>query len=68
MALTDEERLTIIEEERVRWETRRMLMQDAWAQGGHGPWGYRRRGSRLLFWLPVLALVAWGLGRTFCHL
>jgi hypothetical protein len=68
MALTDEERLTIIEEERVRWETRRMLMQDAWAQGGHGPWSHRRRGGRLLLWLPVLALLAWAAGRTFCHL
>jgi hypothetical protein len=67
MALTDKERQAIIEEERVRWETRRALMQDAWAQNGqgYGSPAYRRRYLRLLFWFPILGLVAWILSRAF---
>jgi hypothetical protein len=69
MALSDKERSQIIEEERVRWATRLTLMEEAWAHNGRGCGhaGYRRRGLRLLFWLPVLALVAWTLGHGACH-
>jgi hypothetical protein len=69
MALSDKERQQIIEEERVRWATRRTLMEEAWADHGHGCWhgGYRRRGLRLLFWLPVLALIVWTVGHHACH-
>jgi hypothetical protein len=70
MALSDKERQQIIEEERLRWATRRTLMEDAWAQSSHGcgyGGAYRRRGLRLLFWLPVLALIAWHFSHGVCH-
>lgn len=69
MALSDTEREQIIEEEKVRWATRLTLLEEA--HGGRGcgvgHFGHRRRGLRLLFWLPVLALVVWGFSHGACH-
>jgi hypothetical protein len=74
MALSEQERERIMEEERARLDARRALLQESWAQRdyafghgcGHGV--YRRRGWRLLFWLPLLGLLAWSLSHAFCHL
>jgi hypothetical protein len=75
MALSDQERERIIEEERVRWTARRTLLEDAFAQhAGHGcgygqaHWHGRGRAWRLLFWLPLLGLAVWSLSRAFCHI
>ena len=69
MAMTDAEREKIIEEERVRWTARRVLLEEAWAQNGHGCRAgiNRRHGLRLLFWLPVLGLIVWGFSHGTCH-
>lgn len=69
MALNDQEREQIIEEERLRWATRLELLESAHAGHGcgMGHFGRRRRGLRLLFWLPVLALAVWGLSQHACH-
>ena len=69
MALSDQEREQIIEEEKLRWATRLTLLESAHTGHGcgYGHYGHGRRGLRLLFWLPVLALVAWSIGRHVCH-
>lgn len=71
MALTDKEREQIIEEERVRWETRRLLLQEAYAGNacGHGHYGRRHRfGFHVLKALLLIGGVAWLLSHYVCHL
>ncbi len=67
MALNEKEREQIIEEEKLRWATRLTLMEEA--RGGYAcGHGYgRHRAFRLLFWLPVLGLIVWAVGRGACH-
>ncbi len=68
MALTDKERESIIEEERVRWETRRLLMQEAWAHGGPcGAHGRGHWGRRLLGSLLFLGGLAWLITALACR-
>lgn len=68
MALSDKEREQIIEEERVRWETRRLLLETAYAGRGCGH-GYSRHrfGSPVLKALLLIGGAAWLISHFACR-
>jgi hypothetical protein len=68
MALSDKEREQIIEEERVRFETRRLLLRQAYAQGGACGYGWHGHRHRFGFHILKALLLVGGIAFLISHL